>query len=155
MVRSDDTSEPASGSDTPKAASLILSARAEALGQPLHDLLGRAVGEDAGDAEGRAEDGEPDAGVAPAISSITIGQQHAGGVAEGVGHEVERVQPDLGRLLDDGPGGLLPLVPLVGDGPNHVLGEVVDPLLDLELVLVELEGEVSHRARHLAGRSVR
>ena len=50
----------------------------------------------------------------------------------------------LGRLLDDRPRELLPLVPLVGGGPHDVLGEVVDPLLDLLLVLVELEGEVGH-----------
>ena len=30
-------------------------------------------------------------------------------------------------------------------GPDDVLGEVVDPLLDLQLVLVEVEGEFSHR----------
>ena len=30
-------------------------------------------------------------------------------------------------------------------GPDDGLGEVVDPLLDLELVLVELEGELGHR----------
>src|SRR5439155_507386 len=63
-----------------------------------------------------------------------------------LGEEVERVQPDLGRLLDDGPGELLPLVPLVGRRPHHGLGEIVNPLLDLQLILVQLEGEVSHPA---------
>src|SRR5205085_5117921 len=63
-----------------------------------------------------------------------------------VGHELEGVQPDLGRLLDDGPRRLLALVPLVGRGADDAVGEVVDPLLDLQLVLVELEGELGHRA---------
>ena len=29
-------------------------------------------------------------------------------------------------------------------GPDHVLREVVDPLLELELVLVEIQGEFAH-----------
>jgi hypothetical protein len=33
----------------------------------------------------------------------------------------------------------------VGGGAHDVFGEVVDPLLDLELVLVEVEGEIRHR----------
>jgi hypothetical protein len=32
----------------------------------------------------------------------------------------------------------------VGGGAHDVLGEVVDPLLDLELVLVEVEREIGH-----------
>ncbi len=61
-----------------------------------------------------------------------------------LGEEVERVEADLGRLLDDRPRELLALVPLVGGGADDVLGEVVDPLLDLQLVLVEGEREVAH-----------
>ena len=72
-----------------------------------------------------------------AISSMTIGTEMPGRVGEDRGHEIERVQPDSGGFLDDRPRGLLPLVPLVGGGPHHVLGEVVDPLLQLALVLVE------------------
>src|SRR5206468_4460696 len=36
----------------------------------------------------------------------------------------------------------------VGGRSHDVLGELVDPLLDLELVLVELQGEIRHRAPH-------
>ena len=99
----------------------------------------------AGHAERRAEDRQRDAGVAPGHLLDDHGSKmHPVGSAKHVGHEVERVQADLGRLLDDRPGRLLPLVPLVGGGADHVLGEVVDPLLDLQLVLVELEREVGH-----------
>ena len=50
-----------------------------------------------------------------------------------------------------GHGRLLPLVPLVRDGADDVLGEVVDPFLDLELVLVEVEREVGHGALPWSG----
>ncbi len=79
-----------------------------------------------------------------AISSMTMGSSSPVGSAKCIGHEIERgTQADLGRLLDDRPGGLLALVPLVGHGPHGVLGKVVDPLLDLDLVLVEIEEKSS------------
>ena len=46
-VRSDETSEPASGSETQKAATFGSSGGAEALRDPLADLLGGALAEDA------------------------------------------------------------------------------------------------------------
>ena len=124
---------------------LDLLGRAEALRHPLGHLLGRAVGEDARDAEGGAEDRQRDAGVAPGELLTDDRKQLARGVAEHVGHEVERVEPDVGGLLDDRPRRLLPLVPLVGRGAHHRLREIVHPLLDLELVLVEIERELGHR----------
>ena len=80
------------------------------------------------------------------ISSLTIGHMRPVGSANAFGAELHGVEPDPGGLLDDGPRRLLALVPLVGGGADDVLGEVVDPLLDLELVLVEVEGEGGHRA---------
>ena len=77
-------------------------------------------------------------------SSSATGQGQPGRVAHGVGHEVEPVQPVAGRLLHDGPRELLPFVPLVRGRPHDVLREVVHPLLDLLLVLVEIEREVGH-----------
>ena len=53
-------------------------------------------------------------------------------------------RPILAASCDDRPRELLALVPLVGGGADDALGEVVDPLLDLQLVLVEVEGEVGH-----------
>src|SRR4029453_5753104 len=58
---------------------------------------------------------------------------------------------------DDLPGSGLLLVVLLARRTQHRLGEVVNPLLDLELVLVELKAEVAHgvwaswKHRYLAG----
>ena len=134
-----------------EGAELHVVGRAVALGHPLDELLGGAVAHDAGRGQAAAHDGQADAGVAP--EQLLDGHRHGqpGGVAEhGVGHEVEAVEADLGRLLHDRPRELLPLVPLLGGRADHGLGEVVDPLLDLELVLVEGQGKVGH-AKHLAG----
>ena len=134
-------------------AELDLLGRAEALRHPLADLLGRAVGDDAGDGERAAEDRQRDAGVTPAHLLDHDRPGEAGGIGERVGAELHRVEADLGRLLDDRPRRLLPLVPLVGGGADDVLGEVVDPLLDLELVLVEVEREVGHGGISFEGAS--
>ena len=80
-----------------------------------------------------------------ASSSETIGNVMPVGSPNALGDEVHRVQADLGGLLDDRPRHLLPLVPFGSGGPDDVGGEVVDPLLDLQLVLVELEREGGHR----------
>ena len=127
-----------------KAAELELLGGAEALRDPLADLLGGAVADDAGQAEGGAEDGQPDAGVAPGQLLVDDREDHAGRVDEAWVMKSKEYRPMLGRLLDDRPRGLFPLVPFVGGRPDHVLGEVVDPFLDLELVLVEVEREVGH-----------
>ena len=71
-------------------------------------------------------------------------EREPGRVAERVGDELQRVEADLGGLLDDRPRRLFPLVPLGRGGPDHVGGEVVDPLLDLQLVFVEIEREGRH-----------
>jgi hypothetical protein len=86
-----------------------------------------------------ADDGQPDAGVTP--EELFQGdRQPEPGLLEGLrGEEVDRVQPDLRGLLDDLPGGLLALVVLVRRGAYDVLGELVHPLLQLELVLGEVE----------------
>src|SRR5574341_791145 len=66
----------------------------------------------------------------------------AGRIAEDGLEELEGVETDLGRLLDDGPTCLLPLVPLVSRRPDDILGEAMDPLLELDLLLVEVHGEL-------------
>ena len=122
---------------------------AEALRDPLHRLLRGAVGHDARDSQRGAHQGQADACVTP--GELLQGDDHLETlrVGEGVGHEVHRVQANLGRLLDDGPRGLLALVPLVCSWPHHVLGEVVNPRLHGLLILVELHRELSHG--HLRG----
>ena len=56
-------------------------------------------------------------------SSNATGGAQAARVEPLRAEEVERVQPDLGRFLDDRPRRLLALVPLGGSGPDHVPGE--------------------------------
>ena len=120
---------------------LDVARRAVALGYPLHDLLGRAVAGDPGGGEAGAHDRHADAGVAPEQLLDGDRQRQPGRIAHRVHQEVDAVEADLGGLGDDGPGELLALVPLVGGGADDAFGEVVHPLLDLQLVLVECEGE--------------
>ena len=83
------------------------------------------------------------------ISSLTRHIRSPVGSEKAWRDEVEGVEAVLGRLLDDGPRRLLPLVPFAAGRPDDVLGELVDPLLDLELVLVQVEREVGHGAPSL------
>ena len=110
---------------------------AVALRDPLADLLGRAVAGDPGGGETRPHDRHADPGVTPEQLLDGHRQRQAGRIEHRVGHEVHAVEADLGGLLDDRPRELLALVPLVAGRANDGLGEVVDPLLDLQLILVE------------------
>jgi hypothetical protein len=110
--------------------------RPEALRHPLHDLLRRSVGDDPGHAESGAEDGKPDAGVAPEQFLVADGHRESSRVGKGVLQEFERVKADLGRLLDNGPRRLFPLVPFMSGGTDDVLGETMNPVLHLPLVFV-------------------
>ena len=141
---------PRVGLGDPERGELDVVGRPEALRDPFADLLGRPVGEDPGHGQGRAEDGQPDAGVAPAHLLVDQAHEEAGRVREALRDEVEGVEPVLGRLLNDRPGRLLALVPLGAGGTDDVLSELVDPLDDLQLVLVQLEGEVRHCCALLA-----
>ena len=143
-VRSDETSEPALGSETQNDATFG-SLGAEALRDPLPHLLGRAGAEDPRDRERRAHDRHADAGVAPEELLVDDRQRQAGRVGPELGDRLEAVQPDLGRLLDDRPGRLLALVPFGRGRAHDALGESVDPVPDVLLVLGEL-----HRERGLA-----
>ena len=114
---------------------------AEALRDPLAHLLGRALTEQRGDRERRAHDRHADAGVAPEELLVHDRQLEAGGVGEELRDALESVEADLRGLLDHGPRRLLALVPLVGGGADDVLGESVDPVPDVLLVLRKLERE--------------
>jgi hypothetical protein len=116
----------------------------EALRHPLSYLLRRAGGDDPGHAERRAQDRQCDPRVAPSQLFVDEREQEAGRVCIAVGDEIERVQPDPGRLLDDRPGRLFALVPFVRGRAHHILGKIMDPLDDLKLVLVQLHREVTH-----------
>ena len=141
VVRIAETSEPASGSDAQKAATFGSSAAAEALRNPLAELLGGSLPEDRGDGERGAEDAHPDPGVAPEELLVDDRQRRPGLVGPELGQPFEAVETDLGGLLDHRPGRFLALVPFRGGGPDGVLGEAVHPLADVLLVLVQLERE--------------
>ncbi len=74
-------------------------------------------------------------------SSLTIGSVRPGGVGEELREPFEAVEADLRGLLDDRPGRLLPLVPLVRGGAHDVGGEAVDPVADVLLVLAQRQRE--------------
>ena len=127
---------------------------AVALRHPLHDLLGSAVAGDAGRRERRAHDRHADAGVTPEDLLDGDRKGQAGRVAHGVQEEVGAVEPDLCSLLHDRPWELLTLVPLVGGRTDDSLGEVVDPLLDLDLIFGEIEREIGHGLKLPTGNPV-
>ena len=147
-MRSDETSEPASGSVTQKAATFGSSGRAEALRDPLADLLAACRWPKMpADRERGADDRHADAGVAPEQLLVDDRQRQAGRVGEELRQALEAVEADLRRLLDDRPRRLLALVPLGGGGAHDALGEAVHPVAQVALVLGELEREVGSRGR--------
>jgi hypothetical protein len=125
-------------------AELEVAGRAVHLRDPLHDLLVGAVGPDAGGRERGADDGEPDPGVTPEQLLHADREAEPGLVRRLGDDEVHGVQAGLRRLFDDRPGELLLLVPLGGRRPDHVRGESVHPLAQVEVVLAELEGRRCH-----------
>ena len=106
-------------------------------------------------AEPGPEDGQADARVTPGDLLHHDGHQDPRRVTERVGHEVEGVEADPGGLLDDRPRRLLALVPLVGGGADHARGEVVHPLLDLQLLVVKGEREQGVALTRDRGRRLR
>ncbi len=120
-------------------AELDLVAAAEALGDPLGDLLGRAGGGDARGGEAGAGDRQGDAGAAPVE---LFGRDHlhlALGVAGRALDALEAAEALLARLLDHLPGDALLFVVLAGGGPDHLAGEGPAALLELLLLLVQCE----------------
>ena len=105
-------------------------------------LLRGPLPEDRGDGERGAHDRHPDPGVAPEELLVGDRQRQARLVGPELGQRLEAVEADLRRLLDHRPGRLLALVPLGGRRPDDLLGEPVDPLADVLLVLVQLEAEL-------------
>ena len=109
----------------------------------------RALAEDRGDGERGAHDRHADAGVAPEQLLVDDRQRQAGRVGEELREPLEAVQADLRGLLDDRPGRLLPLVPLVRGRAHDVGGEAVHPVADVLLVL----GQLQREGRVLVGRA--
>lgn len=119
------------------------------LRDPGADLLLGAVGEDAHGRQARTDDGQGDARVPPEELLHRHRDAEARRVEELLGVEVEGVDADLGRLLDDGPGRFLTLVPLRSRRTDHIRGEAVKPVTDLLLVVVEFERELRHVPLHV------
>ncbi len=142
-VRIEETSEPALGSDAQNAATFGSDSRAVALRHPLAHLLARAGAEDRGDGERRAHDRHADAGIAPEQLLVDHRQRDAGRVGVELAQRLEAVEADLRRLLDDRPRRLLALVPLGGGRAHDALGEAVDPVADVALVVGQLHREAA------------
>ncbi len=119
---------------------------AVALRHPFHDLFTGSRGGDARGRKTRSHDRHADAGVAPEQLFQSHRHRQPGPVVHhDLGHELPAVEPDLGRLFQNRPRCLLPLVPFLGRRTDHIIGKVVDPFLQLQLVFVEVEGEFTHR----------
>ena len=114
---------------------------AEALRDPLADLLTRALAEDRGHRERGAHDRHADAGVAPEQLLVDDRKLQARGIGEELGDALEAVEADLRGLLDHRPRRFLALVPFRGGGADDIGGEAVDPVADVLLVLGQLERE--------------
>ena len=112
-------------------------------------LLGRAVAGDAGGGEARAEDRQADAGVAPEQLLERDRQREAGGVAPST--PGRRSRRSRGRSWPPpatiGHGNSSRSSHSWAAGPHHGGGEVVDPLLDLLLVVVQRQREARVMAR--------
>ena len=126
--------------------------RPVALRHPLHNLLGRAVARDTGRSKAGPHDGHANPRVTPEQFLNRYREREAALVADGVQHELEPIETDLGGLLDDRPGELLTLVPLVSGRPDHVGGKRVDPALDLLLVIIQGERKLCHAQKLPPGR---
>ena len=155
-VRTPETSEPALGSEAQNAATLTSSGVPKQRG--IHSPICSPVPcpKIAATAQRGAHDRHADPGVAPEQLLVDDRQRQAGRVGEELGDPFEAVQADLGGLLDDRPGGLLLLVPLVGGRAHDVGGEAVDPVADVLLVLGEREreGHLLVRAGDRCGRGL-
>src|SRR3989454_4565150 len=113
--------------------------RAEAGRDPGRDLLRGALREDGGDREAGALDGQRNAGAAPGQLLGDQGRHDAGAVGVCLLQEVDAIEPHLGGLLDHRPGKLLRFVVLRGDRAEVLLGDAMDPIPELTLLVDELE----------------
>jgi len=120
-------------------AELDLVATAEALGDPLADLLGRAGRGDARCGKTGTGNRQGNAGAAPVELFGRDHLQLALWIAGGALDALEAAEALLTRLFDHIPGDALLFVVLAGRGPDHLAGEGPAALLELLLLLVQCE----------------
>jgi hypothetical protein len=109
--------------------------RAEARRRPLEELLRRAGREQCRDRQGRAHDGHADPGIAPEQLFVDDWERQTGLVGPELRKAFQPVEPDPRGLGDQVPRRSLALVPVVRRRPHDLLGEAVDPVTDVLLVL--------------------
>ncbi len=85
-------------------------------------------------------------------SSLTIGIVRPDGSAKNCASPSKPYSPILAASWMIGHGRLLALVPLVGGRAHDVRGEPVDPVADVLLILVQLQGEGGLLRRRRSGR---
>src|SRR5258708_19725372 len=95
---------------------------------PFARRLARAYTADRHCREAGADDRQRDARIAPEQLLPGDRDAEAAGLKPLLGEEIERVQADLRRLLQDRPRRLLALVPLRGGGPDHPPAQPLHPL---------------------------
>src|SRR5258708_22735466 len=110
---------------------------------PFARRLARAYTADRHCREAGADDRQRDARIAPEQLLPGDRDAEAAGLKPLLGEEIERVQADLRRLLQDRPRRLLALVPLRGGGPDHVPGEPVHPVAHLAHARIQVEREAA------------
>ncbi len=140
-MRTPETSEPALGSEAQKAATLTSSGVPKQRGIHSPICSPEPWPKIAATASAVPMIDMPIPASPQNSSSLTIGSVRPVGSAKNWARPFEAVQADLGGLLDDRPGRLLLLVPLVGGRAHHVGREAVDPVADVLLVLGQLERE--------------
>ncbi len=126
-------------------AELDVARAAEHLRQPLADLLGGALPAHRHGRQAAPGQREADACVSPEDLLERDRRAEAGRLEPLPAEEVERVEPDLRCLLEDRPGRLLALVPLLGSGAHDVAGELVHPVAHLPDVVGQVECEPAGR----------
>ena len=106
---------------------------------PLDDLLRSSVTSDSSSGESGSHDGHADSGIAPKHLFDCDWECESGWVCHAVHQELNAIQANFGCLLHNGERELFAFIPLLGSGSNHVDSELVDPVLDLNLVIIEVE----------------
>ena len=139
------TSEPASGSDEQKAATLTSFSSPNICGTHSAVCSGVPLATMATAASVVPTMARPIPASPQKISSMATGIPSPLASNHWVEKKSKEYSPTLAASWMTGHGVCFALVPLGGGGTDHVVGELVHPLAHLRQVIRQLEGEVSHR----------